>query len=460
MNVAQKMQRRDNITLILTAVFAMLIIIFNTQATQAISLYNHKIDYQTVMIHFEKDVSIVERDTVISGIDGKLVNWLAPIHVAEVHLDNQNRKVFANHKLHLPQTYPSVEMIEYDIIIQGTNLPNDPDLVDEEKSYAPQAIDVIRGWTITMGAEDVIIAVLDTGINVLHPEFTDRLVYGHDFVNNDDDPTDDHGHGTHVAGIIGAAANNGSGSAGICPRCSIMPVKVLNENNSGKWSYVAQGILHAAENGADVINLSLGSTAISQVVQEAILYAQQQGALVIAAAGNAATDRTFYPAAFDDVLAVSATDHNDKKWSLSNYGAYIDVAAPGNAIYSTAHELDNSYQGYTFMNGTSMAAPHVAGLAGLLWSQDGALTSSEVVKRIIENCDDLGDSGWDDEYGHGRINVLKSLNVVRTNVDNPINNPNGEGNAGNDGGESGRYRWKGTLLRALPPACNSFTVHF
>jgi len=430
MNVAQKTRRKNKITFMLIALFAMLMIFVNVQAAQTMSFHRHKIDYQTLLIHFDENTSILERNAIIAEVDGKLINWLAPIYVAEVHLAATNSKIFASNKPYTIQEHPLVEMIEHDIIIQGTYQPNDPDLVDVEKSYAPQAINVIGGWDITMGSADVIIAILDTGINVSHPEFTNRLVHGHDFVNDDNDPTDDHGHGTHVAGIIGAAADNNMGSAGICPRCSIMPIKVLNENNSGKWSYVAQGILHAAEYGADVINLSLGSTAISQVVQEAILHAQGKGALVIAAAGNAATDRTFYPAAFDDVLAVSATDHNDTKWSLSNYGAYIDVAAPGNAIYSTSHDLNNSYQGYTFMNGTSMAAPHV-----LLLSQDGTLTSNQVVERIIKNTDDLGAAGRDDDYGYGRINVFNSLAVgddggVRDPGDPP---PNGNGGGGNDG---------------------------
>lgn len=409
MNTTRKMLQINIVEAIVIIVFVTLIQWVSFQFARPAHAAGYKIDYETILIHFEADTSLQERDRVIRQVDGTLVKWFAPLYVAEVQVERVSRKEFTTHQVRAAASSSVIELVEHDAIIQGTYIPDDPDLEDEDKSYAPQTISAMHGWDITLGSPDVIIAILDTGINISHPEFAGRLVQGYDFVNDDNDPTDDHGHGTHVAGIVAATANNGLGSAGVCPKCSIMPIKVLNENNSGKWTYVADGINYAADNGAKVINLSLGSTALNHLVEKAIIDAQNKNVLVIAAAGNAATDRTFYPAAFDNVLAVNATDQNDRRWSLSNFGDYIDVSAPGNAIYSTAYDLNNSYGGYTFMNGTSMAAPHVAGLAGLLFSQDRTLSNADVAQRIMESADDLGDSGRDDQYGHGRINVCSAL---------------------------------------------------
>ncbi|OUC06819.1 hypothetical protein RY27_18675, partial [Litorilinea aerophila] len=212
-------------------------------------------------------------------------------------------------------------------------MPNDPALSSPEQGYAFVRIHALEGWEITTGSPEVVIAMLDTGLNLQHPEFAGRIVPGYDFVNDDPDPTDDHGHGTHAAGLIAAAIDNGIGLAGVCPNCRLMPIKVLNGQNSGTWFNVARGILFAVDHGARVINLSLGSSVPSQTVAEAVRYAEERGVLVVAAAGNADSDAPFYPAALDPVIGVSATMENDQTWSLSNQGSYVDVAAPGHIIY-------------------------------------------------------------------------------------------------------------------------------
>jgi len=223
-------------------------------------------------------------------------------------------------------------------------------------------------------------------------------------VNDDDDPADDQGHGTHVAGIAAAAINNGQGIAGIAGQSLILPVKVLNENNQGTWADVAEGIIYAVDQGARVINLSLGSTADSSTVHDAVLYAWSHNVVIVAAAGNDGTTTPYYPAAYAEVIGVSATTPDDVRAGFSSYGTHISVAAPGATIYSTTP--GNSY---SFKSGTSMAAPHVSGLAALLLAQDGSRTNAEVRQIIEQSADDLGAPGWDEEYGYGRVNAYKAV---------------------------------------------------
>jgi thermitase len=272
-----------------------------------------------------------------------------------------------------------------------------------------------------------VVAVIDTGINPNHPEFADRLVPGYDFVNFDETPEDDHGHGTHVAGII-AAGINGAGLAGLCPTCKIMPIKVLNSSNQGTWSVVVRGINFAVEQGAEVINLSLGAASGSETVRLAIQAAVDAGIVVVAAAGNNASSAPYYPAAYPGVIGVSATDNQDQLWGLSNYGENIDLAAPGYRIYSTYNDLSTG--GYAYMTGTSMAAPFVAGLAALVISYaPTAPTADATLTLMTANADDLGAAGWDQYFGNGRLNACKTV-AATLGVDNGACSESGGENGG------------------------------
>jgi len=377
----------------------------------------------TFLVHFTPQSTADERNAILQELGVEVVSWLPQIDVAEVRslsldLDRQGNgdtstvaaQAWARMNAVVAAT-DTVLTIEENIVVTGVDLPNDPALTSEERSYGLTITHVPEAWDYTKGDAAIVIAVVDTGLNLNHPEFSARIVPGYDFINNDDEPMDDNGHGTHTSGIIGAAAGNGIGSAGICPQCRIMPVKVLNQNNAGTWSSVAKGILYATDNGARVINLSLGAAVSSQTLEDAIHYAQAQGVLIVAAAGNMGVDRDFYPAALEGVIAVSATDAQDRHWSLSNYGDYIDVAAPGYAIFSTYHDLNNYYGGYNYMSGTSMAAPFVAGLAGLLLSQDSRRTPADLEKLITSTADKMGNRVDDLYFGHGRINVARALAV-------------------------------------------------
>jgi len=380
---------------------------------------------QTVLIQFAATASVADRDAMIAQINGQLLRWLPQIHVAEVRLtatDTSDQALIKGDAAALAQRRwqslgrnALITHIENDVVVEGTYLPNDPDVANQPRTYTLQAIHALEAWDYTRGDPSVIIAVLDSGINAAHPEFQDRVLAGYDFINDDDTPGDDHGHGTHTAGIIAAGIDNGLGMVGICPECTLLPVKVLNQNNAGTWVGVAAGILYATDQGARVINLSLGASVSSKTLESAVAYAIAHDVLIVAAAGNMGVDRKFYPAALDGVMAVSATDENNQRWSLSNMGDYIDVAAPGHAVYSTYNDLGNYYGGYNYMSGTSMAAPHVAGLAGLLLSQKLDRNAAEVYHIIVSTTDKPTNPNEVVYFGYGRINVARAVAVVQDN---------------------------------------------
>ncbi len=363
----------------------------------------------TYLIQFQPHVSITERDTIIAQMGGVLMRWLPALHVAKVKFMLSTNQQGRQAMFSQISNQPAIAVIEADLPVEGVLDLNDPDTLDPTKSYAPQLIHLFPAWDYTVGSRDVVIAVLDSGIAHAHPEFADRILPGYDIINDDNDPEDDHGHGTHVAGIAAAALNNDIGMAGVCGECSILPVKVLNKSNAGTWFGVSEGLVYAVDHGADIIVLSLGSKTKSTIIEEAVNYAIAHNVLLVAAAGNANSADNFYPAAFDGVLGVGATDKNDQKWMLSNYGAQVDVVAPGDGIYSTFNNLADPAGGYAVLSGTSMATPHVAGLAGLLLAQDPTRTAAELHSLIEATAADLGPLGYDDKFGYGRIDALAAL---------------------------------------------------
>jgi subtilisin family serine protease len=357
---------------------------------------------QTYLVQFTPQTSPAVRDAWLAHAGAELVAWLPQIDVAEVRLSGGALAAAA-----LAADDGPVTFAEPDVAVSGDFVVSDPAYLDPSRGYGQQLLGLDAAWNITPGSGDVVIAIVDTGINAAHPEFAGRIVPGYDFINKDDNATDDHGHGTHVAGIA-AAGINGVGTVGVCPECKLMPVKVLSAGNSGTWGSVSKGILFAVDNGADVINLSLGATISSTTLISAVQYAADHDVVVVAAAGNLASKLPFYPAAAPGVIGVSGTDMQDSFWAVSNYGDYIDVAAPGVAIYSTYYDLVNS-SGYAFMSGTSMASPFVAGLAGLVRSDRPDLTAVETSELLGQTAVDLGDAGWDPYYGSGRIDAGTAL---------------------------------------------------
>ncbi|WP_251548641.1 S8 family peptidase [Neobacillus muris] len=268
------------------------------------------------------------------------------------------------------------------------------------------AIGTEDGWNITRGSKNVKIAVVDTGVDLDHPDLAGRLIEGYNAVDDNNNPDDDNGHGTHVAGIIASKTNNGEGVAGITWYNPIMPVKVMNSDGSGGSFDVAEGIRWAVDHGANVINLSLGNYQSSTLLEDAISYALSKDVVVIAAAGNDNTNQSSYPAAYPGVLGVAAVDSNGKRAEFSNYGDYIDIAAPGVDIASTYLQGE-----YAALSGTSMAAPHVTALAGLIRSINPSLKNTEVMD-VMRKTAQKTEPGSNQFYGSGIINNVASLQEV------------------------------------------------
>jgi thermitase len=275
-------------------------------------------------------------------------------------------------------------------------------------------IDAPEAWAVTPGSVTVAIAILDTGIDQSHEDLQAKIKKNVNFTTSKS-VDDKYGHGTHVAGSAAAVTNNATGVAGTCPQCALYNVKVLADNGAGSWDWVAKGIVWAADNGAKVINLSLGGSSASRTVEEAVNYAWNKGVVIVAAAGNAGTNALFYPAAYSNVIAVAATDQNDQKPSWSNYGAdWVDIAAPGAAILSTAPDHGNRIWGggvrYGTLSGTSMASPHVAGVAGLVWASGvcGASPTNTCVRSRLETgADPIAGTGT--LWARGRLNAYCSV---------------------------------------------------
>ncbi|MFN0204770.1 MAG: S8 family peptidase [Planctomycetota bacterium] len=306
-----------------------------------------------------------------------------------------------------------VEFAEPDYVVHLDAAVNDPKLRTQwhvDKIKTPQA------WNISDGLSSVVIAVCDTGVDPMHSDLQGKLVPGYNYISNNTNTTDDHGHGTHVAGIAAADTNNAVGIAGIGYRCNIMPVKVLDATGTGSWSSVASGISFASLNGAKVINLSLGGSAGSQSLLNAINLAVDRGSVVIAAAGNSGVSTEHFPAAYTNCIAVGASTPTDGRASFSNYGlSWVDVAAPGSSIVSTfptyTVTMGSNATGYTTLSGTSMATPVVAGVAGLLYAYLGASARPASVRSLIEStCDPIANT-W---TSSGRVDAFAALSKAAT----------------------------------------------
>ena len=280
---------------------------------------------------------------------------------------------------------------------------NDPLLAQQWGIFA---IGADRVWSTTTGA-GVIVAVVDSGSGP-HPDLAENLLAGRSFFGlvetPDGNDIDASGHGSHVAGIIASVANNGIGGSGVAPNAKILPIKVLDQAGSGDARDVAAGVRYAADNGAKVINLSLGGATESSSLSQAIAYANDKGALVVAAAGNGgAADKPKWPASLDLTIAVTAVDPANNATSFDQRGDYIDIAAPGANIVSTAKG------DYVTLSGTSMAAGFVAGAAALLFAAEPRVTNAQVRDILLRTATDIGEPGRDLTFGVGLINMVAAL---------------------------------------------------
>jgi subtilisin family serine protease len=281
--------------------------------------------------------------------------------------------------------------------------------------WALPKVDASNAWGLSQG-QGTLIAVLDTGVDLDHPDLVSkvRTDVDYDFVNGDENADDDslEGHGTHVAGIAAAATDNEEGIAGLGWEAEILPLKVMDANGDGNGQVLAEAIYYAADQGADVINMSLGGPyACPSDVQEAANYAYDKDVVLVAASGNTEDSQLLFPANCEHVLGVAATGEGDNLASYSTSGAHVSVAAPGSDIFSTIipWEYNGDYYYYGTMSGTSMATPHVAGLAALVRSSYPGYTPDQIASSILDNAEDLGPAGWDQDYGCGRIDAFQAL---------------------------------------------------
>lgn len=381
-----------------------------------------------VLLKFKASVPVPMRAAALAALRSRARSRLSPLDVYLVQIPEDTSvedivEAFGRN--------PDVAYAQPNYLYRACLTPNDKYFEDQYALFnkgqqigwvpgsplgKPSAdIKATSGWEETTGVAGVVIAVVDTGVDLTHPDLRNKVVGpGYDFINNDADATDDNGHGTMVAGIAAAETDNYEGIAGVAWNAKILPVKVLNAAGTGSSSSIANGILWAADRGAQVFNLSLGAPAQDNAVEDALKYAfETKGAFIAAAAGNDNT-AVYYPAAYDRyVCAVAATDYNDQRTTWSNFGAEIDVAAPGANIISTYPvAMADKFPPYMWQDGTSLASAHVAGLAALIKGIKPGLTPAELMNIIRYSADDVNSSiypGQDIFVGYGRINMEKAL---------------------------------------------------
>lgn len=300
---------------------------------------------------------------------------------------------------------PAVDYAEPDHKYAALFTPNDTSFAS--KQWDMTKINCQQAWDVTKGLATVKVAVLDTGIDTGHSDLASKVVLGKNFSSTSTSFQDGHGHGTHCAGTVAAITNNAKGVAGVGFNTSLMVGKVLSNSGSGSTSWITSGINWAYQNGAKVISMSLGGGGNSTSMSNACTAAMNAGCVVVAAAGNSNTSTMSYPGAYTNVIGVGATTSTDARASYSNWGSWVDVAAPGSSIYST-YPRSGTTDRYATMSGTSMACPHVAGLAALVWASSYGTTSAAVRSRI----ESTGDTITTDKPIGKRINAARAVGAI------------------------------------------------
>lgn len=373
--------------------------------------------YESIILDFREDVGAAQIEQQIEAIAQKFT--VSPRYNSEFSLDDHIFVVKGDATLLKQLQHSSLkqltEYIEPNYVYRQYAIPNDPEY---GKQWNLRSINVEQAWDETKG-KDVTIAVIDTGISPVPDLEKTDFVAGYDFVNDQAEARDDNGHGTHVAGTIAQSTNNGFGVAGVAYEASLMPLKVLSSQGGGTVADIAEAIRFAADHGADVINMSLGGGGESQLMQEAIAHAHSKGVVVVAAAGNAGRNAAEYPARYPYVIGVSALDAAGNKTPYSNYGAGIDIAAPGGLINgddkaggilqntlnpATGESVFEAYQG------TSMASPHVAGVAALVKAM-GVENPDDVEEVIKQSALPVPDDNLN-HYGAGKLNAAEAVKLA------------------------------------------------
>jgi subtilisin family serine protease len=327
--------------------------------------------------------------------------------------------VSLNYRASMNARIPNEQFFFYQYALQNTGQVFYP-----EKSLRGTVnadIQACEGWDWSTSSSDTVIAIVDSGIALFHEDLKNKVTTGYDFVNDDDDPQDDNGHGTFVASLAAAETDNGIGIAGVGWSAMLMPVKVLDHQGNGTYLAIAAGIKYAADQGAKVINLSLGGSADSYILKDACQYAFDKGCVLVAAAGDSGGSAVQFPAAYDALcLAVGASDANDTLALFSNRGPQVDVVAPGVSVFGASFNpaRPTELRSYDWGNGTSLAAAHVSGAVALLTGYKPLLTNLQAMTLIRYTADDVNGGfkpGVDEEMGYGRINLQTLLSPYTLN---------------------------------------------
>ncbi len=356
-----------------------------------------------LLVRFHPTATEAERQEAVERAGGVLTESLTALglHVVAVA---PSRTHEARESL---RHSAAVAEVEQDVYVEAVDTtPGDPLWPTQ---WGWRVVGAPRAWDATRGSPDVVVAVVDSGVDAHHPDLVGATTPGYDFVNGDPDPADDEGHGTSAAGVIAARGDNGLGLAGVCWHCRVMPVKVLDENGAGKTSTIAAGIVWAVDRGARVVNLSLGGPGTTSALEGAVQYASGKGAVLVAAAGNSGTDTRFYPAAYEQTISVAATTESDALYGWSSFGPWVKFAAPG---CNTAPGRDD---GYVQFCGTSSAAPLVSGIAALALSQKPALSRRELEQAITDGAAQIG-SG----VRYGRVSAIDTVGAVPAGNSTPL----------------------------------------
>jgi len=356
------------------------------------------------LVQFRNDVADIDGTAAVDATGATEIGDLGEIdtHVLDLPLGREKQA------LEQLAGDPRVVSVEQDGTVQATVVPRDPHWL---QAWGPRLVHAPEAWNMSTGKSTTVIAVVDTGVDSKQPDLRGRVLRGWDFQNNDANPKDDNGHGTAVAGVAAAAANDGVGIAGICWHCLILPVKVLNSAGSGTRSNIAAGIVWAADHGADVINLSLAGPTPSAVIESAVNYARNHGVVVVAAAGNEGSSRRFYPAAYPGVISVAGTNNADALYSWSNRGSWVKVSAPGCAYTGSTGPIR-----WTWWCGTSFATPVVAGIAALMKSLKPGLSRAQIEKMLLNPSVNVRG------VSAGRIDAARALRNVE-NSGTPSSSP-------------------------------------
>lgn len=346
----------------------------------------------------EADLAEIER------LVGHDLEWTHPLSVDEALAEGWVADL--DDAIALLQGHPLVEVVEPELRLEAFAFPNDPLY---EKQWNLRAMGAPEGWSATARGRGVTVAVVDTGVARVEDLAGTKVLEGASFVPGTSSAVDDQGHGTHVAGTIAQTTNNGVGVAGVAPEATILPVKVLSKWGFGSSAWIAAGIDYAVDEGADVINLSLGGS-YSAVIHNAIKKARNKGVIVVAAVGNSGKKGVSYPGGLEEAIGVSATGPDGKLAFYSSWGKGTDIAAPGgDKRVEGGGVLQNTIDGrgghvYAEYQGTSMATPHVAGAAAILLAH--GIPADAVERTLLDTA--RGD-GWDERYGHGHLDLGKAL---------------------------------------------------